>query len=171
MAWVTSRPGDPQALLRHAGPLAAPGGPWEVSQALACGPRLVRSGKVAVSYREERLASPGPLPRTFLGYGGPGGKPTHLVLCAADGMEFQECASFLMEYFRRQYGAPCSEGMCLDGGSSTQAAWRQAGGRQKPGARAEIAVAPDNGTTVPTAILVYRDSTPPGRGLPSGSTR
>jgi hypothetical protein len=151
MAWVASVRGEPQALRAHAAPdLTGPGTPWTVRQALACGPRLLRDGKVDVSYRGERLASPGSLPRTFVGYGGKEGTPGHFVLCAADGMEFADCARFLAEYFQREYGVPCREGMCLDGGASTQAAWREAG---------RITTNPDPGTTVPTALLVYAGGT------------
>ena len=167
MAWVTSRACEPQALVRHPQPeFTGPGEPWEVNQAVACGPRLIRAGQETVTYREERLASPGPLPRTFVGFGGPEGRPSRLVLCAADGMEFEDCARFLTEYFRDQHGMPCQEGMCLDGGASTQAAWKQDGGGS-----AEVEAAPDSGTPVPTAILVHYDPTTSARGLPSGSTR
>lgn len=146
MAWVSSRPGKPSMLLSHPGPEVTEDAPsWTVQQAVACGPRLVRDGRVNITYRGERLASPGMLPRTFVGFGG-GREKRHLVLCAADGMEFSGCAQFLMEYFRREHGVPCSEGMCMDGGASTQAAWREGGA---------IHTDPDPGTTVPTALLVF----------------
>jgi hypothetical protein len=146
IAWVTSAPGRPQLLRSHAEPEFTGGGaPWEVEDAVACGPRLIRSGRVEVSYRGERLASPGALPRTFIGYGGPPGKQ-RAVLCAAEAMEFADCAAFLMDYFRGEHGVPCSEAMALDGGASTQAAWRE---------RGRIAGTPGLGVTVPTAILIY----------------
>lgn len=147
MSWVTSRPGDPQALFAHAQPeLAGRGEAWEVEQALACGPRLVREGKVEITQRGERLASPGALPRTFLGFGGPNPRKPRVVLCAAEGMEFEECAQFLTSYFRSSYGTPCREGMCLDGGASTQAAWREGG---------KVVSDLPFSTTVPTALLVH----------------
>jgi len=146
MAWVTSRPGDPQTLRSHPAPDFSGGGtPWTVQQALACGPRLIRSGKTEITYRGERLASPGALPRTFLGYGG-SGKARRLVLCATDAMEFEDCARFLHDYFKRRHGVPCDEAMALDGGASTQASWRE-GSRVK----SDFSYA----TTVPTAILVH----------------
>jgi exopolysaccharide biosynthesis protein len=146
MGWVTSRPGHPQQLRSHpAAEFSGSGTPWTVAQALACGPRLVRNGRPDVAARGERLASPGALPRTFLGFGGAPGK-THLVLCVTEGMEFADCARFLAEYFPRECGGPCREGMALDGGSSTQMAWRE---------RGRITADPDPGVTVPTAVLVY----------------
>ncbi len=146
--WVTNRPGDDQRLRAHEAPeFKGAGQRWRVEQALGCGPRLIRGGKASVTYRGERLASPGRLPRTFLGYGGRKGAAERLVLCAADGMEFAECAEFLLDYFARQYQAPCHEALCLDGGASTQAAWREKG---------RVTASPDPGTTVPTAVLVHR---------------
>ena len=148
IAWVTSRPGAPQALRRHDSAVVTDAGtPWEMEQAVACGPRLIRNGKIQISDRGERLASPGALPRTFLGYGGPAGR-RRLVLCAATGLDFADCARFLMDYCQRQYRVPCWDAMALDGGGSTQAAWRQNG---------EVTADPDFGTTVPTAVLVYQD--------------
>jgi len=147
ISWVSSRPGAPQELRAHREPEFAGGGmAWTARQAVACGPRLVRGSRIEVADRKERLVSPGALRRTFLGYGGRPGSSGRLVLCAADAMEFRDCAAFLMEYFRRRHGIPCSEGMALDGGGSTQAAWRQAGA---------IQASSDLATTVPTAILVY----------------
>lgn len=147
MAWVTSRPGDPQALFAHPEPVFERlGEPWRVEEALACGPRLIRDGKVEVSFRAERLASPGALPRTFIGFGGEGEKPTRFVMCAATGMEFEQCAEFLRRYFQEAHGATCREAMCLDGGSSTQAAWRENG---------EVRAEAPFSVRVPTAVLVY----------------
>jgi hypothetical protein len=152
--WVTSRPGAPQSLRAHAkAEFSGPGSPWEVQDAVACGPRLIREGKVEVSFRGERLASPGQLPRTFVGHAQPPGQARRLVLCAADGMEFEDCAQFLMEYFQRQYGVPCAEGMCMDGGSSTQVAWRE---RAAEGTR--ITTELHSSITVPTALVVYADA-------------
>jgi hypothetical protein len=145
--WATSRPGDPQALRSHPEPeFSGSGSVWKVREALGCGPRLIHGGEIAVASRAERLASPGALRRTFAGYGGPGGKPRYLVLCAARGMAFEECAAFLMRFFRQRHELPCREGMCLDGGGSTQAAWRAGEG---------IHADPDPGTPVPTALLLY----------------
>jgi exopolysaccharide biosynthesis protein len=151
--WVTGRPGDTQVLRSHSQPeVKGAGGEWNVEDAVACGPRLIANGKISIAYRGERLASPGLLPRTFLGHGLPTGKARHLVLCTADGMEFEDCARFMMEYFQRQYGVPCAEAMCLDGGGSTQAVWRE-----KAGEGTRIAAEPLTAASVPTAILVYAD--------------
>ncbi|MFN3649243.1 MAG: phosphodiester glycosidase family protein [Armatimonadota bacterium] len=148
MAWVTSAPGDPQSLRAHPEPETGDSyRRWSVEQALACGPRLIRDGEVEVTYRGERLASPGALPRTFLGYGGKADRATHLVLCTAEAMEFEGCAEFLARYFREELGFPCRQAMCLDGGASTQAAWRDGSD-----VRSEF----DYGTTVPTAILIHQ---------------
>lgn len=147
MGWVSSRPGDPQTLREHAAPeVSGRGSAWPVEEALACGPRLISEGKVDVSFRGERLASPGRLPRTFVGFGGGGSRPQRMVLATATGMEFEECAEFLQRYFREAHRVECREAMCLDGGSSTQAAWRE-GGRVRTDSPLNI--------DVPTAVLVY----------------
>lgn len=151
-AWVTSRPGSPQILRSHdSAEFTDPGDTWDVHQALACGPRLIRDGKTEISYRGERLASPGALPRTFVGTAVTPDGTRRLVLCAADGMEFEDCARFLTEYFRRQYGVACADAMCLDGGASTQAAWR---GSAKD---SQISTELYASTAVPTALLVFAD--------------
>lgn len=156
IAWVTSRPGAPQILNSHESPeIRDAGTAWEVEDALACGPRLIRNGKTEITYRAERLASPGALPRTFVGTAVTPEGVRRLALCATDGMEFEDCARFLMEYFRRQYGVPCAEGMCLDGGASTQAAWRKSD--------STIAGEWYTGTTVPTALLVFAEDPAAGR--------
>ncbi len=148
MAWVTSRPGSPQTLRAHPEPQFKDGSqPWDVRQALACGPRLIHNGKIEIATRRERLASPGSLPRTFLGYSaGKGNRPGRLVLCTTDGMEFEDCARFLADYFRKYHRVACAEAMALDGGASTQAVWKEGGAL-----RSDFAT----GVTVPTAILVY----------------
>jgi len=147
IGWVTGRPGDAQRLLEHPAPeVKGAGAPWEAADAVGCGPRLIRAGRVEVAARGERLASPGRLPRTFLGFGGRGARADRLVLCAATGMEFRECAEFLAGYFRRRHGFPCREAMALDGGGSTQAAWRE-GGAVRADSPLNIAV--------PTAVLVH----------------
>lgn len=145
--WVTSRPGSPQLLRLHTtAEFTQPGPAWAVREAVACGPRLIRAGRIEVADRAERLVSRGALPRTFLGYAERDGKPRHLVLCATEGMEFADCARFLADYFRRYHKLPCREAMALDGGGSTQAAWRE-GGAVRSG--------PGTSVTVPTAVLVY----------------
>lgn len=151
MAWVTSRPGDPQALRSHREPQFKDGSTaWTVRQALACGPRLIHNGKTEITARGERLVSRGALPRTFLGYSvGRNGKPGHLALCTSDALEFEDCARFLTDYFRRYHGTVCQEAMALDGGASTQAVWKESGS-----VKTQFAT----GVTVPTAILVFSSS-------------
>ena len=146
--WATSgRSGGP---LAHAAPiLAGPGAPWPVRDAVACGPVLVREGKVRVTDRDERLVSPGALPRTFLGYTQEAGRPRHLVLVAATGLTFEDAAAFLMDYCQAEHGVPCWNAMALDGGGSTQLAYREGNAVHAP------ITAP---TTVPTAILVHAAS-------------
>src|SRR5437763_1652346 len=69
IAWAAGRPGEPQALRSHAAPVVTlRGTPWEAEQAVACGPRLIHGGRIEIADRSERLASPGALPRTFVGY-------------------------------------------------------------------------------------------------------
>lgn len=157
--WVTSRPGAPQVLRSYDAPeFSGPGLGWEVEDAVACGPRLIREGQVNITFKGERLASPGALPRTFLGHGRPAGQARHVVLCATDGMEFEECARFLMEYFQHEYRVPCAEGLCMDGGASTQAAWRE-----KTAEGTRIATDLHPGVTVPTALIVYSNNDPLGK--------
>jgi hypothetical protein len=154
-AWVTSQSGAPQLLRSHPEPeLQGDGEPWDVHQALACGPRLIRDGKTEISFRGERLASPGALPRTFVGTAVTPEGVRRMVLCAADGMEFEDCAHFLSEYFRRQYKVDCADAMCLDGGASTQAAWRASA------ADSQISTDLYGSTAVPTALLVFADKVP-----------
>lgn len=147
ITWVTSRPGWPSELRSHPQPdLRGSGRPWRIHEGLSCGPRLIRSGKIAVSARGERLVSPGVLPRTFAGYDEERGQPHRLVLCATDGMEYEDCARFLVNYFRGEHQSICRDALCLDGGASTQAAWRS-------GTRIETR--PGYAASVPTAILVF----------------
>lgn len=150
MTWVTTPGGKAQELTSHEQPeFTGPGSPWSVFHALQCGPRLIHQSAVGITYRGERLASPGPLPRTFVAYGGPDRR--YLVLGATNAMTFDDCAQFLSEYFRRQHGTACTEAMCMDGGASTQAAWRE---KQSDGS--EIATEFNATTEVPTALLIYR---------------
>ena len=148
IGWVTSLDGFPGDLRSHPRPeLTGEGTGWPVRQAVGCGPRLIRAGQVHVTDREEHLASPGALSRTFVGYGRTRSGESRLVLCAADSLEYRECARFLTDYFHKSHGLPCAEAMSLDGGGSTQAAWRQNG---------RIMADPDPGTAVPVALLVHR---------------
>ncbi len=126
---------------------------WPVEAALGCGPRLIHQGKRWITDRQERLVSAGPLPRTFLGYAVQDERPRHLVLATATALDFDGCARALTRYFERKHRTRPQEAMALDGGSSTQLAYR-AGDR---------IVEPHPGlVTVPTAVLV-RDARTAGR--------
>ncbi len=118
---------------------------WNVDSAVACGPRLISAGKIAISDRDERLASPRPLRRTFVGYDTEKSRPGHMVLATCEAMTFSDAATFLQAYFKKYHGRTCAEAMALDGGASTQLAYRAAGGSiESVGSL----------VTVPTAILV-----------------
>lgn len=118
---------------------------WPVRAAVGCGPRLIHAGEAVITDRDERLVSSGALRRTFVGYSEENGEPRYLVLATATALTFDGCARVLEEYFERQHHARCREAMALDGGSSTQLAYR-ADGR---------IVEPQPGlVTVPSAILI-----------------
>ncbi len=118
---------------------------WTVDSAVACGPRLIWNGRIAVTDKEERLVSPPPFRRTFAAYSLQSGKPRHLVLGIAESMTFQDVGAFLERYFRRYHNTPCAEAMCLDGGASSQLSYRTQQGLTD--------IRPVN-ITVPTAILI-----------------
>jgi hypothetical protein len=120
---------------------------WTVDSAVACGPRLIQNGRIAVTDRQERLVNPPPLRRTFAGYNVMSGKPRFLVLGIAESMTFQNVAGFLDRYFRKYHETPCAEAMCLDGGASSQLAYRA------KGALEDIS---ETDVTVPSAVLVSR---------------
>jgi hypothetical protein len=127
--------------------------PWDMRFALSGGPRLIARGEIAVSDRDERLKSSGLLPRTFVGYAGDrdGVGPRHLVLGAATAMTFQDAARFLAGYFRRFHGVACAEAMALDGGPSSQLAYRADG---------MIYEAQTSDVTVPTCVIVHGENSP-----------
>ncbi|MBC8103353.1 MAG: phosphodiester glycosidase family protein [Cytophagales bacterium] len=121
--------------------------PWPVAQALACGPRLFSSGKRHITDREERLKSPGRLPRAFVAYDQENGAPRHLILGRADAMEFSRVADYLAAYFPEAHGTTPREAMCLDGGPSAQVVYRDPDSRT-------LTDAEPTGVLVPTAILI-----------------
>ena len=53
---------------------------WNVRYAVACGPRLFARGSRKITDTEERLKSPGALPRTFAAYDVEEKQPRHLIL-------------------------------------------------------------------------------------------
>src|SRR5207237_5343049 len=125
ICWATApSAGEPPRRYRLPEVRATDGEVWRVRDAVGCGPRLIQSGKRLVTDRRERLVSEGALPRTFLGFSREDGAPRYLVLATASAMSFESCARFLKEYFRRFHGAACAEAMALDGGASTQMAYR-----------------------------------------------
>lgn len=119
---------------------------WNVDSAVACGPRLIAAGKVHITDRDERLASPPPLRRTFVGYDQENGKPRHLLLAAGMNMTFQDAADFLQAEFKAIHNSECREAMALDGGASTQLAYRSGD------SYIDTVV---TRVTVPSAVLVF----------------
>jgi exopolysaccharide biosynthesis protein len=119
---------------------------WNVESAVACGPRLIQAGRIAITDRDERLASPGLLRRTFVGYDSEKGRPRHMVLAIGDAMTFSDVTSCLQGYFKKYHGRSCAEAMALDGGASTQLAYRKADGTID---------SVGSWMTVPTAIVVH----------------
>ena len=119
--------------------------PWPVVSAVGCGPTLIQRGCFVVTDRLERLASPGALPRTFVAYDAPRGRPTHFVLGIASSMTFQDLAAFLQTYFPHYDGTRVEAAMCLDGGASTQLSYRSGSMTQSPRF---------TGVTVPDAVVI-----------------
>ncbi len=118
---------------------------WNAESAVACGPRLVEGSRTHVTDREERLVNPPRLWRTFVGYSMEAERPRFLALCIGQSMTFADAAEFLQRYFRRYHGVACQEGMCLDGGASSQLVYR---------AGSELVDVRPNTTTVPDAVVV-----------------
>ncbi len=156
IGWVTS--GSRDALEAYDRPLnPTTVRAWKAVSAVACGPRLVASGRRAITDREERLVSPDALPRTFVAYDlegtGQQARPHHLLLGIAMWMTFEDVATFVQRYFQNTYHTDCAEAMCLDGGSSSQLVYRAPA--SGTAADAYIETQPGLHTvTVPTAILV-----------------
>lgn len=147
IVWAQTAPGHPQALSAHstlAGPEAAVT-LWRVRSAVGCGPMLIHDGRVVTADREERLVSPGALPRTFVAYDGTVGGPHHLVLGMASGIEYHDLADWLRDYFPRCDQTQAGDAMCLDGGGSTQLSYRLHSVVQSPRA---------TGVSVPDAIVL-----------------
>lgn len=144
--WATGSRGAGR-LRAHRGPTdPASAGAWTPATAVGCGPRLITGGKVKVADRAERLVSPGRVPRTFVGYSRSRGRPAHLALVVGQRMEYADAAAFLKAYFRKFHRAACAEAMCVDGGASSQLAYRD-GGR--------ILMPVSCLVTTPTAIVVH----------------
>lgn len=124
----------------------APGVPWNVSSAVACGPRLFVRGTRRITDREERLVHDKRVARAFVAYDlGPDRRPLHLVLARADRMTYGEVADWLDAYFARTYGTRPHDALCMDGGASAQLTYRENG---------RLRDAEPTGVLVPTAILL-----------------
>ncbi|MES2459740.1 MAG: phosphodiester glycosidase family protein [Armatimonadota bacterium] len=133
---------------RRSGPNSAEQSqPWNVEQAVACGPRLFASGVRRVTGREELLPSPGKPARAFVAFDHENGAPRHLVLGRADSMELTQVADYVATYFPDAHGTTPREAMCLDGGPSAQVVYRD------PQSKA-VTDAEPTGVMVPTAILL-----------------
>lgn len=131
---------------------------WDVASAVACGPRLIHLGRIAVADRDERLLSPQRVARTVVAYDVRGGAPAHLLLLRADAMDYADAARFVLEYFPRVHGTQASEAMCLDGGASSQLAYASGG---------EVRDAVPTGVFVPTALVILeKKKGAAGRQLP-----
>ncbi len=140
---------------------------FNVSSAVACGPRLVVNGSEQVSDETERLVSSLALPRTFVAYDytkelhSGERKPHHFVMGIAMQMNYHEVARFLQSYFRKHHDAECGEAMCLDGGSSSQLVYHAPSHNNhsvtEKAADDWIDARPSR-VTVPTALLVLADS-------------
>jgi hypothetical protein len=148
VGWVVSDPRSRARLRAYPRPERLTTGKlWQPDCALSGGPRLIHAGERFVAASDERLCSVGALPRTFLGYSrGREGSGRRLVLVTASAMTYGEAADFLLDYFRKRHGVACEEGMCLDGGPSSQLAYRC--GTQMVTAHAES-------VTVPTCVLIH----------------
>lgn len=145
IGWAASEIGHPQSVTLYPRPMARYGLPWHVMQAIGCGPTLISGGRRLVTQYQERLASPGPRPRTFVAYDSRGGHPQHLIFGIASGMDFHSLAAFLSDYFPRYDGTQAEAAMCLDGGASTQMSYCLQGTTQSPR---------ETGVTVPDALVL-----------------
>lgn len=145
IVWAATRPGHPQSITAYAAPMGRGAGDWRVADAVGCGPTLISRARVVVTQYGERLVSPGPRARTFVAYDAARGRPTHLVFGIASGADFRALAVFLAAYFPRYDGSRAEAAMCLDGGASTQMAYRLGGALQSPR---------ETGVTVPDALVL-----------------
>ena len=132
-------------LTAYTGPMGRIRSVWPITDAVGCGPTLLAGGKIVVTQYQERLVSPGPVPRTFVAYDGPPGRPHHLVVGIASGADFSELAAFVSRYFPRTDHTRAEAAMCLDGGASTQMTYVAGGTVQSPR---------ETGVTVPDALVL-----------------
>jgi exopolysaccharide biosynthesis protein len=147
IGWVATLPsGGSQAAYSYTSPVGLTGAHrWRVADAIGCGPTIIRDDKADVTDHQERLASPGDLPRTFVAYDTDGGRPRHFVMGVASSSDFDSLALFLLEYYLRYHHDTPHRAMCLDGGPSSQISYRGPNGVASP---------MQTGTSVPVAVLV-----------------
>lgn len=145
IVWAATDAGRPQSLHVFPAPMSDRGAEWRVADAVGCGPTLISGGRIVVTQYGERLASPGPRPRTFVAYDMVNGRPKHLLVGTASGADFHALAAFLAGYFPRYDGTRAEAAMCLDGGASTQMTYRMNGALQSPR---------ETGVTVPDALVL-----------------
>ena len=128
----------------------------KVASAIACGPRLLRAGEAVITDGEERLVSNYALPRTFVAYSRSsksGGRPKHVILGIAMEMTYEDVARFVRNYFVTEYNETSIEAMCLDGGASTQLAFRIPEARESTTEKMFQDTRPSL-VPVPTAVLI-----------------
>ena len=145
IVWAATEPGHPQTLQTYGAPMGRLAQSWHIANAVGCGPTLIADGKVVVTQYQERLVSPGPVPRTFVAYDDVAGRPRHFVFGIASGTAFPDLAAFLAAYFPRYDTSQAQAAMCLDGGASTQLTYRFNGTLQSPR---------ETGVTVPDALVL-----------------
>lgn len=148
ITYAATGTGQPQLLRAYASPAEqGRGTAWAAQSAVGCGPTLVQNRQVRVTDREERLASGGALPRTFVAYDRGAHGQRHFVLGMASGMEYRDLAAFVVRYFARYDGTQAQAAMCLDGGASTQLSYRAGPGGQVQSPR-------ETGVSVPDAVVI-----------------
>ncbi len=146
IGWAVAERGRAPVLTAFAQPVnPVAEGYWNSDSVVACGPRLVEGGRIHVTDHEERLMSPAPLWRTFAGYSMEAGRPRYLALCIGEALTYADAAGALQRYFRQYHKAACAEGMCLDGGASSQLVYLEGGRYQE---------ARPGGPSVPDAVLI-----------------
>ena len=145
IVWAATDMGKPQSLRAFAAPMGRRGAAWRIAQAVGCGPTLISGGRIVVTQYQERLASPGARPRTFVAYDLVNGRPKHLLVGTASGSDFHALSAFLAGYFPHYDGGRAEAAMCLDGGASTQMTYRANGALQSPR---------ETGVTVPDALVL-----------------
>jgi exopolysaccharide biosynthesis protein len=121
--------------------------PWDVENAVSCGPRLMQAGQRMITAKGERLVSAGRLGRAFVAFD----DKKHLVLGRADAMRYEDIVAYLRKFFKATYKTDVQEAMCLDGGPSAQIAYKDTDGTYVD--------AHPTSVTVPTAILLMPKET------------